>query len=74
MEVTVLWDMLTAGWIPNIWVLVVVLIVGQLTKQYTHFVCCQTWCFLQQGGRAISIHCKVAFLILGFVNDLDTIR
>jgi len=68
MEVCGPWDIQTARHIPNNWDLVLVLVLGQLAKQYTDFACHQTFCSLQWGGRVVSIYRKVVLFVLRFVN------
>jgi len=68
MEATVPWDMLAAGYIPNVGGLIIILIIRQFVEQYAYFVCCQISHFLWWGGRIVSIHHNVVLLVLGFVN------
>ena len=57
-----------AGDIPNGWDIVLILVIGQHTKQHTNFVCRQVP-FLWWGGSVVSVHRKVAFFVLGLVSE-----
>ena len=68
LEVSTPWYMQTAGDIPNDQDIVLILVIRQLTKQYTHFACCQVPHFLWWGDKVVSIHRNVAVFVLRLVS------